>query len=277
MPDLPLRVIDDEGWREPTRNLAVDEALARTASPEPVLRLWRNDRCVVLGRFQLASAEVDLATATRLGVPVCRRFTGGGAVYHDAGNLNVSLVARRDDPLIGARLSGGLAGLYGAVLEPLAAAVRAVGVPALPARRGLVVGERKLGGIAAWIGGRSVLVHATLLIDTDLSALEQVLAGPGAAEDRRWQLTRSVRATVTSLARELDGADGARSPTRREPPEVIERDIVQAFRAAAGGRERRKVIEDGLRATELAVAADLFRSRYSQPSWHASGWVGEGR
>lgn len=277
MPDLPLRVIDDEGWREPTRNLAVDEALARTASPEPVLRLWRNDRCVVLGRFQLASAEVDLATATRLGVPVCRRFTGGGAVYHDAGNLNVSLVARRDDPLIGARLSGGLAGLYGAVLEPLAAAVRAVGVPALPARRGLVVGERKLGGIAAWIGGRSVLVHATLLIDTDLSALEQVLAGPGAAEDRRWQLTRSVRATVTSLARELDGADGARSPTRREPPEVIERDIVQAFRAAAGGRERRKVIEDGLRATELAVAADLLRSRYSQPSWHASGWVGEGR
>jgi lipoate-protein ligase A len=277
MPGPPLRVIRDDGWREPTRNLAVDEALARTAGPEPVLRLWRNDPCVVVGRFQLASAEVDRATADRLGVPVCRRFTGGGAVYHDTGNLNVSLVARRDDPLVGDRLAGGLSGLYGAVLEPLAAAVRAVGVPAVPARRGLVVGERKLGGIAAWIGGRSVLVHATLLIDTDLSTLQRILAGPGAADDRRWQLTRSVRATVTSLARELDGADRARSSAWGELPEVIERDVVKAFRAAAGDRGRRDVVEEGLRATELAVAAGLLRSRYSKPAWHASGWFAEGR
>jgi lipoate---protein ligase len=274
MPGPPLRVIADDGQREPTRNLAVDEALARKTSHEPVLRLWRNDPCVVLGRFQLADAEVDQATATRLGIPVYRRFTGGGAVYHDAGNLNVSVVARRDDPLIGGRLGSGLAGLYGAVLEPLAAAVRAFGVPAVPARRGLVVGGRKLGGIAAWIGGRSVLVHATLLIDTDLSTLERVLAGPGAAEDRRWQLTRSVRATVTSIARELDGAGSVDSPATRE---VIERDIIGAFRAAAGGRGRRKVIEDGLQATELAATADLLRSRYSQPAWHASGWLAEGR
>lgn len=271
MVDLPLRLIADDGGREPARNLAVDEALARTPGDEPVLRLWRNDRCVVLGRFQLADAEVDVATAERAGVPVYRRFTGGGAVYHDTGNLNVTVVARSEDPLVGGRLGGGLARLYGTVLEPLAAAARAVGIAADPAPRGLFVGGRKVGGIAAWIGGRSVLVHSTLLIDPDLVTLERVLAGPGAPGDRRWQLTKSVRAPVTSLARELDRQDGPGSPAGHGLADIIERAIVQAFRAGTGHRERREVIEEGLRTTELAVAADLLRSRYSQPAWHAGG------
>lgn len=271
MGDRPLRFIADDGRREPTRNLAVDEALARTPGPEPVLRLWRNDPCVVLGRFQLADAEVDRAAAVRSGVPVYRRFTGGGAVFHDGGNLNVTLVASRDDPLIEGRLGRGLAGLYGAVLEPLAAAVRTVGVPAGPAPRGLVVGERKLGGIAAWIGGRWVLVHATLLIDTDLRTLERVLAGRGAPDDRRWQLTRSVRAPVTSLSREVDPGNSAGSPGGQGLAGDVERAIVHAFRAAAEGRGHRAFVEEGLRATERAVAADLLRTRYSQPAWHASG------
>ncbi len=271
MAGRPIRFIADDGSREPTRNLAVDEALARTPGPEPVVRLWRNDPCVVLGRFQLAEAEVHRAAVVRAGVPVYRRFTGGGAVYHDGGNLNVTLVASLDDPLIDGRLGHGLAGLYGTVLEPLAAAVRAVGVPANPAPRGLVVGGRKLGGIAAWIGGRSVLVHATLLIDTDLATLEQVLAGRGAPDDRRWQLTRSVRAPVTSLSRELDPHHGAGSLHGQRLANDIERAIVQAFRGAARGRGHRTVLEEGLRTTERAVAAELLRSRYSQPAWHASG------
>jgi lipoate-protein ligase A len=271
MGDPPIRFIADDGAREPTCNLAVDEALARTPGREPVVRLWRNDPCVVLGRFQVADAEVDRAAAAGSGVPVYRRFTGGGAVFHDHGNLNVTLVASADDRLIEGRLGRGLAGLYRALLEPLAAAVRALGVPADPAPRGLVVGERKLGGIAAWIGGRTVLLHATLLIDTDLATLERVLAGRGAPDDRRWQLTRSVRAPVTSLRRELDPPNGAGSAAGRGPADDIERAIVQAFLGATGGRGSRTVLEEGLRATERAVAAELLRSRYSQPAWHASG------
>jgi lipoate-protein ligase A len=272
MLERPLRVIADDGGLEPTRNLAIDEALARSHDAEPVVRLWRNDRCVVVGRFQLADAEVDLPTATRSSVPVYRRFTGGGAVYHDRGNLNVTVVAGRDDPLVADRLAGGLTGLYGAVLAPLSAAVRAIGVPAVPAPRGLFVGGRKLGGIAAWIGGRSVLVHATLLVDTDLAMLERVLAGPGAPGDRRWQLTKSVRAPVTSLARELRRDRTAGSSDGRGLATRIEHELVLAFRAGAGGRGRRQVVETGLRATELSVAAELHRNRYSQPTWHAAGW-----
>lgn len=270
--DAPFRFIADDGRHEPRHNLAVDEALARTAGPEPAVRVWRNDRCVIVGRFQLVGAEVDLGAADRLRVPVYRRFTGGGAVYHDAGNLNVSLVAPRDHPRIKG-LGSGFQGLYGAMLEPLAAAVRALGIPAEPARRGLFVGGRKLGGIAAWVGARSVLVHATLLIDADLVALERVLAGPGDPANRRWQLTKSERAPVTSLARELDGspaADGG-SPRRPDLHAAVERAVLHAFLAAAGGPSERPIEPDGLRSAERAVAADLLRNRYADPTWHASG------
>ncbi len=273
MVDRPFRFIADDGRREPRHNLAVDEALARTAGPEPTLRLWRNDRCVIVGRFQLADAEVDRGAADRLGVPVYRRLTGGGAVYHDPGNLNVSLVAARDHPLVDGRLRGGRQRLYGAVLEPLAAAIQTLGIIAEPARRGLVVGGRKLGGIAAWVGGRSVLVHATLLIDADLVTLDRVLAGPGDPGNRRWQLTRSERASVTSLACELDEtpAAGRSSPGRSDLRAVVDRAVVQAFKAAACGPTERPIETDGLRPAELAVAADLFLSRYGRSAWHASG------
>ncbi|MDO8483796.1 MAG: lipoate--protein ligase family protein [Candidatus Limnocylindrales bacterium] len=271
--DAPFRYIADDGQREPRCNLAVDEALARAAGPEPALRFWRNDRCVILGRFQLAGAEVDLGAAHRLGVPVYRRFTGGGAVYHDAGNLNVSLVAPRDHPLVERRLGAGLQGLYGALLEPLAAAVRTLGIPAGAAPRGLFVGGRKLGGIAAWVGARSVLVHATLLIDADLVALERVLAGPGDPGNRRWQLTKSERTPVTSLARELDGspAAGGGSPRRPDLRAAVDRAVLHAFMAAACGPTERRIEPGGLRSAERAVAADLLRNRYGEPAWHASG------
>lgn len=270
MTDAPLRFIADDGRREPTYNLALDEALARAAGPEPALRFWRNDRCVILGRFQLADAEVDLGAAHRLGVPVYRRFTGGGAVYHDAGNLNVSLVAPRDHPLVEPRLGAGLQGLYGAVLEPLAAAVRTLGIPAGAAPRGLFVGGRKLGGVAAWVGGRTVLVHTTLLVDADLEALERVLAGPGEPGNARWRLTKSERAPVTSLALELDRATAPGVSSARSDLRAIDDVVIDAFRVAAGDPSERPVTRDGLRAAELAVAADLLWSRYRKSAWHAS-------
>jgi lipoate-protein ligase A len=277
MIDRPFRFIPDDGRREPRHNLAIDEALARMAGPEPALRLWRNDRCVIVGRFQLADAEVDRGAADRLAVPVYRRFTGGGAVYHDPGTLNVSLATARDHPLIEGRLGGGLQRLYGALLEPLAAAVQSLGIVAEPARRGLFVGGRKLGGIAAWVGGRSVLVHATLLIDADLVTLERVLAGPGDPGNRRWQLTKSERSSVTSLARELDEGPageplGSPSPPgRSDLSAVVDRAVIHAFKTAADSPAEHPIEADGLRAAELAVAADLFWSRYGRSAWHASG------
>lgn len=273
MMDGPLRYIADDGQREPMCNLAVDEAIARTAGPEPVLRLWRNDRSVIVGRFQLTDAEVDRASAEELGVPVYRRFTGGGAVFHDAGNLNISLVVGRDHPLIAGRLGRRHEALYGPILEPLAAAMRSVGIQAEPSPRGLMVRGRKIGGVAAWVGARSVLVHATVLIDADLVTLRRVLAGPGAPGNRRWELTRSRPAAVTTVALELDRvpATGHRATTGSALHAVVDGAVVNAFATTACGPRADPIQADPLRADELAAAADLFWNRYSTPAWHTNG------
>jgi lipoate-protein ligase A len=266
-----LRFIPDDGTRDPRRNLALDEAIARQAVREPVVRLWRNDRCVVVGRFQVAAAEVDAAEAGRLDVPVYRRFTGGGSVYHDAGNLNVSLAA----PRAALRLGPGGAlveHLYAVVLEPLAAAVRSLGIAARPGRRGLFAGTDKLGGVAAWIGGQSALVHATLLIDADLATLERVLAGPGAPDDPRWLRTRSERAPVTSIARRLGGFRA-----RSGLDALVDTAVARAFASAAGTVGARRVRTETVGPPELAAAAALFTTRYADPAWHASGTFPERR
>jgi len=262
-----LRIIADDGGRDPRRNLALDEAVAREAGPEPVVRLWRNDRCVVVGRFQVAAAEVDVPVAGRLGVPVYRRFTGGGAVYHDPGNLNVSLVAGR-----AVVLGGGLHALYAAVLEPLAAAVRTLGIAAEPAGRGLFAGGRKLGGIAAWVGGTSVLVHATLLVDADLATLERVLAGPGEPANPRWKLTRSEHAPVTSIARRL-----GRTVRGPELHAQVDDAVSRAFAATATRFGSGAAGHDRVRPSELAAAISLFASRYASPAWHMRGTFDERR
>jgi len=113
------RYLPDDGERDPATNLAREEAIARhvaadPAAPTPVLRLWRNAACAVVGRFQVASAEVDLDAAEELGAPVLRRFTGGGTVWHDPGNLNVSVVLRPEDAILVAdRRFGGCRGCTG--------------------------------------------------------------------------------------------------------------------------------------------------------------------
>ena len=140
------RLLPDDGQRDPRINLAREEAVARRAAvdpaaPAPVLRLWRNAPAVVIGRFQLGAAEVDLAAAASLGAPVLRRFTGGGTVWHDPGNLNVSVVLRPEDALL--RADPGLAAcrdLYRLVLDPLAGRLAPLAlIAARAAERDLVV------------------------------------------------------------------------------------------------------------------------------------------
>jgi lipoate-protein ligase A len=252
------RVIADDGAREPRRNLALDEALGRLAGPRPTLRLWRNARCVVVGRSQVTEAEVDAAACRALGVPVYRRFTGGGAVYHDPGDLNATVVIRRDHPLLAERPGPGrLSDLYRLVLGPIAAAARALGPQAVATDRDVLVDGRKIGGVAAWIGRDVVLVHGTLLVDADLATLGRVLDGPGAPGDPRWERTKSRRVPVTSLAREGASPDVT-------VPHSVDAAVVVAV-TGDGGRPA------PVTAEEAALAEQLLESRYGRPSWHETG------
>ena len=207
-----------------------------------------------MGRFQLAAAEVDLEAAAALGAPVLRRFTGGGTVWHDPGNFNVSVVIRPEDALPVADPSlRRLPGLYRLVLAPLAAAVRSLGVAAELTERDIVAPGGKLSGVAAWIGGRALLVHATLLVDADLDALARVCNGPGAPGDPRWERTKSRRVGVTSLGRELGAAPAAAD---------VEIAVLRAFGVDAAA-------STALSPAELVATERLLADRYAVPAWHA--------
>ena len=148
-----------------------------------------------------------------------------------------------------------LPGLYRLVLAPLAAAVRSLGVAAAITERDIVAPGGKLSGVAAWLGGRALLVHATLLVDADLDALARVCNGPGAAgQIRAGSARRSRRGTaVTSLAREL-GAARRRTSWRRP-----------SWRRSARTRGT------AVRVTPPSAAAveRLLADRYAVPAWHA--------
>jgi lipoate---protein ligase len=254
----PWRILADAGERDPRLNLALDEALGRIGGPGRTIRTWRNDRCIIVGRSQIAEAEVDADACLELDVPVFRRFTGGGSVYHDPGNLNVTIVLRRDDPgLVDRPELGRIPGIYRLVLEPLAAAVASFGLPSSATERDLLVDGAKVSGVAAWIGGRTLLVHGTLLVDADLATLARALDGPGAAGDPHWERTRSRRSAVTSLARAL-GAPGDVLVSAAEAAVVA---------SVADGRGRPGCVTD----EETAIARDLMRSRYGRPGWHQRG------
>ena len=86
-------------WNErtdPAYNLALEEIMAEQAD-EPFAMIWRNRPSVIIGRNQNACREFDGAFVREHGVAVVRRTTGGGAVYHDLGNLNYTILAFEDE------------------------------------------------------------------------------------------------------------------------------------------------------------------------------------
>lgn len=87
----------ESGKTDIFENLAIEEKLTEQAERDTLcLFFWRNADCVVIGRHQDPEAECHMETVRRLGIPVARRRTGGGAVFQDLGNLNVSFIAPAD-------------------------------------------------------------------------------------------------------------------------------------------------------------------------------------
>lgn len=154
-------------WRHPPQNIALEEGLRAELVAKPghgFFLCGRNEAAVIVGRNQNALAELSPQARARK-IPVFRRTSGGGAVYHDTGNLNWCWVVR-----------GGLQDrerLLGLVLGVL----RHLGIPAEEGpRSGIYVGAKKIGGTASAAGKGVLLFHGTLLVSTNLEDLKDTLA-----------------------------------------------------------------------------------------------------
>lgn len=152
---------------DPFFNQAFEDYVFRTCREGDVLLLWRNRPAVVVGCYQNICREVHMRALLDRGIPVVRRMSGGGTVYHDLGNLNYTLISDQTGPLD-----------YDRCLEPVIRALNALGVPAHKNRTcDIAVDGKKISGSAQKIAGGRVLHHGTLLFDSDLSLLDEITTG----------------------------------------------------------------------------------------------------
>ena len=159
-----LKIIRAEGVN-PHRNQAIEKYLLDTCKEgEMILYLWANDRTVFIGKNQNAYTECRIAELMADGGFVARRFTGGGAVYHDKGNLNFTFIARRGDYDIANQFA------------IMTGAMRTLGFNAeLTGRNDVVIDGKKFSGNAFYKGECACLHHGTILINSNYQSIAKYL------------------------------------------------------------------------------------------------------
>jgi lipoate-protein ligase A len=172
----------------PAYHCELERQLLAARPGEDVLLLYVNRPSVIVGRHQQIEAEVDVAYCRRHGIEIVRRISGGGAVYHDRGNINYAFVVDR----------GATPALEMDFASPVQAALRLFGIAAtVGARRDLWVDGRKISGTASFVTADRILFHGTLLHRTDLTHLARALHGDPAKRGRH---IASVPARVMNLS-----------------------------------------------------------------------------
>lgn len=178
MQELPTsgRLIPELENKEPYFNLALEEAILESMVGSPVdiiLRFWRNSRAVVVGRGQEIKEEVDEEFCKVNDIQIGRRISGGGAVFHDEGNLNVSFFFSKKLLPKGSSVKDINKFFTGLLLESL----KAAGILGLrmEGTSNILWKDKKISGSAGYQKTNYALHHVTLLLDADLDMLEGCL------------------------------------------------------------------------------------------------------
>lgn len=146
------------------KNLALEEFLFKSTDKNICL-LYRNSSSVIIGKHQNAFAEVNLRYCSENNIPVVRRISGGGAVYHDEGNINISLIkTEHSDNKVN----------YQPLLDFIKGFLDTKGLSITQGERNdLYLSDKKITGTACHIFKSRTLHHGTLLYDTRLTPLKE--------------------------------------------------------------------------------------------------------
>ncbi|HBD86845.1 MAG TPA: lipoate--protein ligase [Clostridiales bacterium] len=227
----------DSAW-----NLAFEEYVLTTKREGDWLILWQNANTVVVGMNQNAEEEISRSFVEARGITVVRRTTGGGAVYHDLGNLNYSFITDAGDAQ---QLS------ITRFTRPVCAALESLGVSAVPSgRNDITINGKKVSGTAQRLHKGRILHHGTLLFDSDAEMVAGALnADP---EKFRSKAAKSVRSRIGNIREML--------------PEDMD---IAAFKArlllalAGDGLQRRN-----LDPAELSEIGKLADEKYRSWDWN---------
>ncbi|PKL02815.1 MAG: lipoate--protein ligase [Synergistetes bacterium HGW-Synergistetes-2] len=227
---------------DPSFNLALEEHLYRSVDEghPGYFLLWQNAPSIIVGRFQNTAQEVNRPFVEERGINVVRRISGGGAVYHDLGNVNYSFIVPNDE---GAPFD------FARHARPVIDALAKLGVAAESGgRNDLLIDGRKFSGSAQHMDRRRLLHHGTLLFDSDLSVLEQALN----VDEEKFTSKgfKSVRSRVTNILPML-------------PKPISVEEFIDALRGCLSKTETYSLDE-----THVAAIRRLRDEKYSTWEWN---------
>lgn len=161
--------VSNEEITDPRINLAIETYLVQEMPvEEPILLFYINEPSIIIGRNQNTIEEINTDYVEKQGIHVVRRLSGGGAVYHDAGNLNFSFIMPDD---------GESFRNFGKVTQPIIDALHDMGVDGaeLKGRNDLVIDGKKFSGNAMYSTNGRMFAHGTLMFDSDVNEVVNAL------------------------------------------------------------------------------------------------------
>jgi lipoate-protein ligase A len=241
---MPLQLIKNNNITDPAINLALEEHCWRNLDPGfEYLLFYINQPSIIIGRHQNPFQEFNQKLARQKEILLVRRISGGGAVYHDLGNLNFSFIT----DFTAEKLA-----YFKTLLKPILNTLQRLGVPAqLTEKNNILVDGKKVSGNSQHTNMRRMLSHGTLLFDSDLQVLHHVLDAGLAITNSR--AVSSIKSAVINISEHL-----------RHPMDM------DAFRAAmVGGVSDAfgELVEYRLTAEDREAVDRLAKEKYTSWDW----------
>lgn len=174
---------------DPYFNLALEEYLFQTIKGDSCFLLWRNDNTIVVGKYQNTAEEINQSYVNSHGIRVARRLSGGGAVYHDTGNLNFTFIVDQKE------FSDFNFHLF---VVPVIRALEKLGVHAeFNGRNDITIDGLKFSGNSQYMKNGRLLHHGCIMLDSNLTNVSDALCVKAAKFESK--STKSVRSRVTTI------------------------------------------------------------------------------
>ncbi|WP_174616236.1 lipoate--protein ligase [Virgibacillus ihumii] len=190
-----MKFIDNKGITDPSINLALEEyVLQNFGEKDTYLLFYVNRPSIIIGRNQNTIEEINTNYVDENGIKVVRRLSGGGAVYHDEGNLNFSFITKDD---------GESFQNFAKFTKPMVEALNNLGVPAeLQGRNDLAANGRKISGNAMFSTKGRMFSHGTLMLDSEI---ENVVSALNVKMEKiKSKGIKSIRSRVANISEFLD-------------------------------------------------------------------------
>ena len=232
--------LDNLNNPDPRMNLAFEEYAITSIAPEQeILLFYINEPSIIIGRNQITTQEINLDYVNEHNIHVVRRLSGGGAVYHDLGNLNFSFIA----PFSAENFHN-----FRKFTEPVVKVLQSMGANAeLSGRNDLTIEGKKISGNAQYVKGKRMVSHGTLLYNTDLERVGDALRVKAAKIESKG--IKSVRSRVANITEYLQNPPDILSFRQRIIEGVFAGEPVNEYRLSEADWEGVRQLKDERYAT----------------------------